>query len=183
MSSQELSTVGLSRGFALRMGGVLAVTMLFLVILIGPGNLGYLSKAVAASHLHAPRWELLEQASIAIKIHLATVLAALVLATAQMVGPKGRTFHRVLGWTLSVLLVVTAIASLFIRNPTGGLINPFQVFSVWTLFVVPLAVIMARRHNVRRHANMMAGLYFGALIFAGLLTFMPGRLMWRLFFG
>ncbi len=183
MSSQELSTVGLPRGFVLRMGVVLALTMLFVVILIGPGNLGYLTKAVTASHLHAPRWELLQQASPAIKIHLATVLAALVLATFQMVGPKGRTLHRVLGWTLSVLLVVTAIASLFIRNPTGGLINPFQIFSVWTLFVVPWGVIMARRHNVRRHANMMAGLYFGALIFAGLLTFMPGRLLWRLFFG
>ncbi len=183
MSSQELSTVGLSRGFVLRMGVALGLTMLFVVILIGPGNLGYLSKAAAASHLHAPRWELLAQSSLAIKIHLTTVLATLVLATVQMVGPKGRTAHRVMGWTLSVLLVVTAVASLFIRNPTGGWFNPFQFFSVWTLIVVPWGVISARRHNVRRHANMMAGLYFGALIFAGMLTFMPGRLMWRMFFG
>ncbi len=29
----------------------------------------------------------------------------------------------------------------------------------------------------------MTGLYFGALVIAGLLTFLPGRLMWRVFFG
>jgi uncharacterized membrane protein len=29
----------------------------------------------------------------------------------------------------------------------------------------------------------MTGLYFGALVLAGLIAFMPGRLMWRVFFG
>jgi uncharacterized membrane protein len=29
----------------------------------------------------------------------------------------------------------------------------------------------------------MAGLFLGGLIIAGVLTFIPGRLMWRLFFG
>ena len=29
----------------------------------------------------------------------------------------------------------------------------------------------------------MAGLFLGGLIVAGLLAFIPGRLMWRLFFG
>jgi uncharacterized membrane protein len=30
---------------------------------------------------------------------------------------------------------------------------------------------------------MMMGFYTGALIIAGVLTFMPGRLLWRVFFG
>jgi uncharacterized membrane protein len=29
----------------------------------------------------------------------------------------------------------------------------------------------------------MGGLYFGSLIVAGLLTFLPGGLMWRVFLG
>jgi uncharacterized membrane protein len=29
----------------------------------------------------------------------------------------------------------------------------------------------------------MSGLYFGGLIFAGLLTFLPGRFMFEMFFG
>ena len=183
MSSQELSTGELGRGIALRVAIGMAITFVLVVLMIGPAQLGQIGEVVARAQLHAPRWELLAQAQPAIKIHLATVLAALVLATFQMVGPKGRTLHRILGWILSVLLVTTAVTSLFIRNPQGGLFNPFQIFAVWTLIVVPWAIVSARRHNVKRHANMMAGLYFGALIFAGLLTFMPGRLMWRLFFG
>ena len=183
MSSQELSTAGLGRGFAWRLGIGVAITLVFLVLVIGPGNLGYLGGMAATAHPHAPRWELLAAAQPAIKIHLATVLTAVLLATIQMVGPKGTTYHRVMGWTLAVLLVVTAIASLFIRNPDGGWLNPFQIFSVWTLIAVPWGIMHARRHNVRRHAGMMSGLYIGAMIIAGLLTFLPGRLMWRIFLG
>jgi uncharacterized membrane protein len=29
----------------------------------------------------------------------------------------------------------------------------------------------------------MLGLYLGGLVFAGLLTFIPGRLMWQMFLG
>ena len=101
----------------------------------------------------------------------------------QIIGPKGTTWHRGLGWTLAVLFIATAIDSAFIRNPQGGLFNPFQLFSVWTLIAIPLAVFAARRHNVAFHARMMMGFYIGSLIIAGALTFLPGRLMWRVFFG
>jgi uncharacterized membrane protein len=30
---------------------------------------------------------------------------------------------------------------------------------------------------------MMLGLYLGGLVFTGLLTFIPGRMMWQVFFG
>ena len=183
MTSQAVSTGSLARGVAIRVLIGTAVTAVLVGGLIGPGNLGYVASMGARAHLHAPHWELLAQAPLAMKIHLATVLAALVLATVQMIGPKGRTQHRILGWTLAILLVATSVAAMFIRGPQGGLFNPFQIFVVTTLITVPWGVIAARRHDVRRHANMMSGLYFGALVIAGGLTFLPGRLMWRLFFG
>lgn len=183
MSSQELSTAPDARGIAIRVAIGLGVTVLLIVMFAGLNGLVFLARMAAHSRLHAPRLDLLAEAPLAIRIHLATVGAAVVLATVQMVGPKGRTLHRVLGWTLAVLLVTTAIASLFIRNPTGGLFNPFQLFAVWTLIAVPWGLMSARGHNVRRHAGIMSGLYFGGLILAGLLTFLPGRLMWRIFFG
>lgn len=183
MSSQAVSTGTIARDVAVRVLIGTMLTAVLVVILIGPGNLRFVAAMGSGSHLHAPRWELLAQASLPIKIHLATVLAAVILATVQIIGPKGRTFHRVLGWTLAVLLVTTAIAALFIRSPGGGLFNPFQIFVVTTLITVPWGIMAARRHDVRRHARMMGGLYFGALIIAGLLTFMPGRLMWRVFLG
>lgn len=143
--------------------------------------LGWLARAY--NHPHAPNLKLLATASMAIKIHLATVLAAFAIATAQMVLPKGRDLHRVMGWTLATLLIITATASLFIRNPTGGFGSPFIVFSVWTLVGVPMALAAARAHKVRRHAGIMTGFYTGALVIAGVLTLIPGRLLWWVFFG
>ena len=183
MSNAALSTAPKVSTLALRMGIMLAIVSAFILILLGPRGFAYIGHAMAQGQLHAPRLDLIASASPAIKIHLATVIATLGLATVQMIGPKGRTMHRVLGWVLVALLITTAVASLFIRNPQGGWLNPFQLFSLWTLIGAPIAVVAARRHNVIRHSRIMAGLYFGGLIFAGALTFLPGRLMWRVFFG
>ena len=49
--------------------------------------------------------------------------------------------------------------------------------------LLPIALVAARRHAVALHKRAMMGLYFGILLIAGALTFIPGRLMWRLFFG
>jgi uncharacterized membrane protein len=154
-----------------------------ILLLLGPRTWAFFGSAIANAQLHAPRLELIARAPATIQIHLATVLAAFALATVQMFGPKGTRIHRALGWTLVALFIVTAIDSLFIRAPGGGPFNPFQVFSVWTLIAIPLAVIAARRHSVVFHARMMSGFYIGALIIAGVLTFLPGRLLWRVFFG
>lgn len=181
MSSQALSTGSVVRGVAVRMLIGISVTAVLATVFAVTQPASHVS--LPAAHLHAPRWDLIARASAPMRIHLATVLAALVLATVQVVGPKGRTLHRVLGWVLAILLLITAVASLFIRNPAGGLFNPFQVFSIWTLIGVPWALVAARRHDIRRHARLMYGFYFGALIFAGLLTLLPGRLMWWVFFG
>ena len=183
MTSQTLSTAPSARAFAVRFGVTLLAATGIVVLALGARGIAYVARTMASAHLHAPNWGLIADSHLAIRIHLATVVAALVLATVQMVGPKGRTFHRVMGWTLSILLVVTSVASLFIPSPGGGLFNPLQVFSVWTLIAVPWAILSARRHNVRRHAAIMSGLYFGALVISGALTFLPGRLMWRVFFG
>jgi uncharacterized membrane protein len=46
-----------------------------------------------------------------------------------------------------------------------------------------VAVMAARRQNVRRHRIMMLWLFAGALAIAGLFTFMPGRIMHAVVFG
>jgi uncharacterized membrane protein len=183
MSNATLSTAPRISGMVLRTFIATLIVLGFITLFMGARGMAYVGQSLAHAQLHAPRLDLIAAAPAAIQIHLASVAAAVVLATVQMVGPKGRTMHRVLGWTLAILLVITAIASLFIRNPNGGLFNPFQLFSVWTLVAIPLALIAARRHNVLFHARMMTGFYFGGLILAGALTFLPGRLMWRVFFG
>jgi uncharacterized membrane protein len=46
-----------------------------------------------------------------------------------------------------------------------------------------LGVMAARRHNVRSHKFTMIGIFFGALVIAGLFTFVPGRIMHAVVFG
>ena len=55
----------------------------------------------------------------------------------------------------------------------------FQYF----LVMLVLGVWAARRHNVRSHKFTMIGIFFGALLIAGLFTLMPGRIMHAVIFG
>jgi uncharacterized membrane protein len=183
MADQAVSTARSGRAIAIRTIVTGLGLFAFLAFVIGGRGGAYIVYALAHARLHWPDWRLIAEAPWAIRIHLATVAAAVVLTTVQVLGPKGTTVHRTLGWALAVLLVTTAIAALFIRNPGGGLFNPFQVFSLWTLIAIPWGIASARKHNVRRHASLMYGFYFGGMILAGLLAFLPGRLMWRVFFG
>ena len=49
--------------------------------------------------------------------------------------------------------------------------------------MLPLAVLHARRHNVIGHKRGMIGIFIGALVIAGLLTFVPGRIMHAVLLG
>jgi uncharacterized membrane protein len=49
--------------------------------------------------------------------------------------------------------------------------------------MVPLAVLHARRHSVERHRWTMIGIFAGALVIAGVFTFVPGRIMHAVTFG
>ena len=183
MADQGTSTVPVARAVAFRVAIGLLITLGFVVLLLGGRGMAAIALMLDRSHPHAPDWRQIAEAPLVIQVHLATVVVAVLLATVQVIGPKGRTFHRTLGWILTGLFLITAITALFIRNPQGGLFNPFQVFSIWTLVCVPWAIIAARRHNVRRHGSLMYGFYFGGMLLAGALAFLPGRLMWRVFFG
>ena len=123
------------------------------------------------------------RAPLAVLIHLVAVLAAFAIGTVLMAGRKGRTLHRVLGWSFAGLMMTGAVASLFIHaiNPRG--FSPLHLLSGWTLIILPVALAAARRHRVRTHARIMTGLYLGGLVAAGLFAFMPGRLLWRVLFG
>jgi uncharacterized membrane protein len=183
MSNLQVSTIPSTRQMALRTALVSLALVAGSMLVLGPRVWAGIAAAFGASHLHAPRLDLIGEASPVIQIHLATVLAAFAVATVQMAAPKGTAQHRILGWTLVSLFLVTAVDSLFIRNPQGGPFNPFQIFSAWTLIGIPLAVFSARRGWIALHARLMTGFYVGALIIAGALTFLPGRLLWRVFFG
>ena len=138
------------------------------------------------SHPHWPNLSLIGHQSLVIQIHLFTALAAFVIATVQMFGPKGTGLHRILGWSWVILMFTVAGSSLLIHiiNPKGpGGFSAIHILSLVTLIALPIMVYAARTHNVNLHRRIARNLYFGALVIAGLFTFFPGRLLWHVFFG
>jgi uncharacterized membrane protein len=51
------------------------------------------------------------------------------------------------------------------------------------LIVLPIGVWRAHRHRVADHRRIMSFIFAGALVVAGLFTFVPGRIMHTVVFG
>jgi uncharacterized membrane protein len=134
-------------------------------------------------HPHGLQLWRIAAAGPTIQLHLAAVTVAILIGLVLLAGVKGSMTHRLLGWTWVVAMTTVAISSLFIRLINHGHFSFIHLLSGWTLIAVPMGVAFARGHKVRLHARMMTGLFTSGLFIAGLFAFMPGRLMWNLFFG
>lgn len=121
---------------------------------------------------------LLLRAPLVIQLHLVAALVAFGLGAVQLLAPKGTLPHRTLGYIWAALLAFVSISSFFIHSirQFGGF-SVIHLLSVFTLVMLPLALLRARRHDVARHARGMRLLYIGALVVAGLFTLYPGRLL------
>jgi len=102
----------------------------------------------------------------------------------QLTAPKGTLPHRALGWVWVVLMLVVALSSFWIHEiRLVGPWSPIHLLSIFSLVTLALGVMAARTRNVRRHKITMISIFFGALVIAGLFTFMPGRIMHAVIFG
>ena len=111
-------------------------------------------------------------------------MAAFALGAVQLAAPKGTLPHRTLGWVWVAIMSVVAISSFWIHDiRLIGPWSPIHLLSIFTLAMLPLAVLQARRHRVTAHKMTMIGMFIGALIVAGFFTFMPGRIMHKVAFG
>jgi uncharacterized membrane protein len=119
-----------------------------------------------------------------IQLHAAFAFAAIGVGALQFLAPKGTLPHRTIGWAWAILMVAVAGSSLLIHTiRTWGLWSPIHLLSLFTLAVVPLAVLQARRHNVRAHRSTMLWIFTLALVVTGLFTLAPGRIMNKVMFG
>ena len=120
-------------------------------------------------------------------IHLYTVVPAFVLGTLNLIMKKGTSLHRNLGKLYMVLMLFTALVTLFMEARVGStFLNHFgyiHLFSVLTLYTIPTAYIAVKKGDIKTHKRKMILLYFGALIIAGGFTFFPGRYLHSVFFG
>jgi uncharacterized membrane protein len=123
-------------------------------------------------------------AAPAIRIHAFAAMAAFALGAVQLAAPKGTIPHRLAGWLWAGLMLTVVISSFFIHTiRLWGSWSPIHLLSLFTLVMLPLAVLHAHRHDVPRHRRAMTGLFAGALVIAGIFTFLPGRIMHAVVFG
>lgn len=116
---------------------------------------------------------------VAVIVHLATVLPSLPLGLYLFLARKGGARHRLLGRIWMALMVVTAIAALFIRHLNHGQFSLVHLASVVTLVGIPLAIRAARQRRIAAHRAHLLAMFVGALLVSGVLSFLPGRIMWQ----
>ena len=124
------------------------------------------------------------EASGTIPLHAFAAMAAFALGIVQFAAPKGTLPHRTVGWVWVGLMAVVAASSFWIHEiRLLGPWSPIHLLSIFTLIVLPIAVWRARRHRVADHRRIMILIFVGALVIAGLFTFLPGRIMHAVVFG
>jgi uncharacterized membrane protein len=131
------------------------------------------------------------EAPVTVQLHVATVVPAFFLGAWQLLASrKGSSSHRLIGKIYLTLMSVTAMVAFFIPSFSSfsvgagpirlGLIHLFIPLTVHGVWRTRKAL---RAGDIAAHRASMRGLYFGGLIIAGLLTFLPERIMYRIFFG
>ena len=105
-------------------------------------------------------------------------MIAIILGGIQLSMKKGGTIHKLLGRMWVALMLIVAITSFFIHETKmWGDYSPIHLLSLWTIFSLGLGIYFVRVGNIKRHKQVMIGLYFFALILTGFFTLMPGRVM------
>ncbi len=119
--------------------------------------------------------------------HLATVLLCFIIGTILLLLKKGTPLHKNAGRVYMVLMLITAIITLFMPAQVGPrFLNHFgylHLLSILTIHTVPTAYFAIKKGDVKGHKRKMILLYFGGLVIAGGFTLMPGRYLHHVLFG
>lgn len=121
--------------------------------------------------------------SLLIQVHVIAALSAVLVGLVQFLAPKGTVPHRTLGYSWAILMLITVFTAIFIRQVNDGNFSFIHIFVPITLMGLFGVISHARKMETDKHRNAVFSLFIGALIVPGLFAFMPGRLMWQMFFG
>ena len=121
-------------------------------------------------------------APVQIQIHAYGAIATFFIGLVLLFAPKGFRLHRTLGWSWVVTMAITAFSSFFIKSFSPVHFSPIHALSAWTLIGLPMGIAAVRRRNIKEHRKQMTGMFVGGMLIAGLFAFLPGRMMFDLFF-
>ncbi len=119
-------------------------------------------------------------------VHLSTIGPAFIIATYMVLIKKGTAQHKFLGRIYMVLMLFTAMVTLFMSAQVGPtLFDHFgfiHLLGVLVLYSVPSAYFAIKAGDVKKHKLNMIGLYIGGMVVAGGFTLVPGRFLGDLIF-
>ena len=118
-----------------------------------------------------------------IQAHALSAIAAFFLGLVQFTAPKGTIPHRTLGYIWVLLMAMTAITALFIREINDGQFSWIHIFVPLTLFGIVDLSVRARRGLTGKHRSTAMWMFLAALVIPGIFSFLPGRTMHATFFG
>lgn len=121
-------------------------------------------------------------ASLAVQIHILVAVGAFCLGGYILMRRKGTKAHKMAGRIFGAFMLVTAMSAIFIRQINNGAFSWIHIFVPITFIGLYQAVTSIRKGNVKAHRKHVLTLYFAALMIPGLLSFLPGRTMWMMFF-
>lgn len=127
--------------------------------------------------------EIFPDLPIAIQIHMVAAIIALGLGITMYTRRKGTPSHKLIGKLFLALMLITATSAIFIRYINDGSFSWIHIFVPVTFFAAWETVHYVRKGNIKGHKRAVSGLFFGALLIPGFLSFLPGRTMWVMVFG
>jgi uncharacterized membrane protein len=91
-------------------------------------------------------------ASTAIQLHAFAATTAFALGIVQLTAPKGTIPHRTIGWTWVLLMLAVSVSAFFIHTiRLWGPWSPIHLLAIFTLIMLPIAVLQARHHRINQH--------------------------------
>lgn len=123
---------------------------------------------------------------VVLAVHITFAVLALGLGSAVMLAPKGTARHRLIGrfWVAAMLAVaVSSLAFPAERLIMMGSLSALHLLSAATFVILPLAIRAARKKNIDLHKRLMLTLFSLLCITGVAAMFMPGRFLYRLFWG
>lgn len=131
------------------------------------------------------------EAPLIVQIHAFGAMSAFALGLIQIVAPKGTLPHKSIGVLWIAIMTVVAVSSAFILRPAEPGAPYWERLSFIHLFIPITAfglisgtrLLLRGGPSLRRHSWPFISVFFGGLIIAGVLAFMPGRIMHEVAFG
>jgi uncharacterized membrane protein len=122
-----------------------------------------------------------------IHYHLFLLLISFLIATYIMLTKKNTKQHKVLGALYMGLMLIAVIISFFITATIGPtLFDHFgilHILSLFMLYIIPSAYMAAKNGNIKKHRNIMIGLYVGTIVIAIVFSLTPTILLNEWIFG